>query len=111
MRIKFGDNGYVFSLSSLNKSTLEVYYSKSPNLRDKKEKLLNGVTVSGVLKDVKGRLWLTTSKNGVYYFPELSSKKALDNYQVEVLLPLTDGILIEVNRNIVNDGLFYNSNR
>ena len=102
------DLGYIYSSSSYKGESLDVYFSTSPKLSDKKEVLLNGVAVTGVLYDSKGQLWLTTAKHGLYYFPELSSKKALTNYQVESLLPLDSGIYIEVNQTRNNDGLYYN---
>lgn len=89
------EGGYIFS--TFNTSSSTVYYSDSPNIFDPKIKILEDVIISNVLKDKDGRLWLATIKNGIFYLPDLASRKSQNNFQVEAILPSKGKLLLKLN--------------
>lgn len=86
---------YIFSVK--NKGASKVYISNSPYVFDDKSSLLEDVVVSDVLKDKNGRIWVSTVKNGVFYFPDLTSRRINRDFQVEAIIPFKDKLFFKVN--------------
>ena len=90
--------GYIYT--TFNSDRSRAYISDSPYINDPKSKLLDNVIICSVLKDKNGRLWVGTRKHGVFYFPDLVSKKMNGDFQIEAILPLKDELLLRVSDDI-----------
>lgn len=97
--------GDVFLYNILNNEIAgiegEVYVSKSPLIDSPKRKMLDGIYISNVFEDSNNGIWISTLKNGVYYYPSLKHLTS-NKTSINGILPVDSGNVIINSKRFTN---------
>lgn len=89
------ENQFIYSTYRNDDRNSIIYYSNSPNIKDRKIKMPFGGRVANAIKDFNGGIWISTLRQGVVYVPGLSTKVSNVLVPIEALLPINELLILE----------------
>ena len=78
-----------------------VYVSESPLMNSFKRKILEGIYVSNVFEDSNNGIWISTLKNGIYYYPSLKHFTG-NNVSINGIIPADSGNVVINSKRFTN---------